>query len=123
MQSGSKDAENYLALNSLYGELFGDPQLLIKLAQKTAAGYYALGTMYEFGKGIPMDKSKAVLAYTKSAQRNYPDAQFALGRCYYYAIGVKRDYSRAHFWFKKAANANHAGAVEALKNFVVEEED
>ena len=123
MQSGSKDAENYLALNSLYGELFGDPQLLIKLAQKTAGGYYALGTMYEFGKGIPVDKSKAVLAYTKSAQRNYPDAQFALGRCYYYAIGVKRDYSLAHFWFKKAANANHAGAVEALKNFVVEEED
>lgn len=123
MQGGSKDAENYLALNSLYGELFGDAKLLIELAQKTAAGYYALGMMYEYGKGIPVDKSKAVLAYTKSAQRNYPDGQFALGRCYYYGIGVERDYSLAHFWFKKAASSNHTGAVEALKKFVVEEDD
>lgn len=123
MQNGSKEAECYLAQHSLYGEFFGDRRQLVELAQKSAAGYYALGTMYEYGKGLPVDKVQAVLAYTKAAQKNNIDAQFALGRCYYYAIGVKKDYSLAHVWFKKAAAADHTAAKEALKNFIVEEDD
>ena len=114
MYKGNKDAEKYVAENGIFGELFTDKNLLIKLAEMTPAGLYNLGRMYEYNLGIPVNRKKAFLAYSAAAWRKHTEAKFALGRCYHYGIGTARNRSLAHHWYKNALAESHPEAQAAL---------
>ena len=114
MSGGNEKAKNYIAENGIFGELFTDRNLLIKLAQMTPAGLYNLGRMYEYNLGIPMDKKKAFHAYSAAAWQKNTEAKFALGRCYHYGIGTARNRSLAYHWYKNALEDKHPEAQAAL---------
>ena len=114
MFNGSADAVEYLAEHSVYGEIFTDKNLMLRLAKKTIGGYYRLGRIYEFGIGIPVNRQKAFEAYKEAALHEHPEALYALGRCHHYGIGTERSRSAAQYWYKKALDSQHPSAKKAL---------
>ena len=70
--------------------------------------------MYENGRGIPQDYSKAIYWYQKAAEQGFPQAQINLAMMYENERGVPRDYSKAIYWYKKAAEQREQKAVEKL---------
>ena len=90
-----------------------------------------VGTMYEYGKGVSIDKEKAFKWYKKSAEQNFDSSQVALGRMYYNGYSFyryqiksdvkteevkvfKKDYNKAFEWFLKAANQDNDTAQFGL---------
>ncbi len=72
---------------------------------------YALGFMYEEGKGVKQDYAKARELYMKAAKQGSIDAQTNLGAMYDDGRGVKRNYKKAVEFYKKAAKQ---GGVQLL---------
>jgi TPR repeat protein len=64
---------------------------------------------------VPSDYSEAALWYRKSAEQNYPRAQYDLGYMYYFGYGVPRDRVRAHDLFEQAAAQGDENAKQALR--------
>jgi TPR repeat protein len=63
-----------------------------------------LGSMYELGKGVTKDMSKAAEWYHKAADQGDAEAQTGLGFLYYFGDGVVLDMGKAAEWFEKSAN-------------------
>lgn len=74
---------------------------------------FALGTMYQTGKGAPEDRKQALDWFRKAAEHGNPYAQTLLGNAYRDGAGVGQDAARAFDFYQKAAVANN---VEALRN-------
>jgi TPR repeat protein len=72
-------------------------------AQGDAGAQGILGILYDQGRGVPQDYTKARLWYEKTAAQGNADAQTLLGVLYYYGRGVPQDYMRAHMWLNLAA--------------------
>lgn len=123
MDKGSADAEKYIAENGVIGEIFSNIPLLIELAHKTPVGVFRLGRMYEFGRGLPVDKKMAFLLYDKAAKKNVAEAQYAVGRCYHYGIGQKQDLTLADHWYGKAAGQNYWPAYAAQKKLELDKRE
>ncbi|KAI7817195.1 hypothetical protein BC939DRAFT_466762 [Gamsiella multidivaricata] len=70
--------------------------------------------MYNYGKGVLQDYSKAMEWYLKAANRGHADAQFILGTMYNCGMGVPRDHSKAREWCLKAADQGHVDAQYSL---------
>ena len=70
---------------------------------KNAVEQYNLGVLYDEGRDVKQDYSKAAYWYGKAAEQGYASAQFNLGTLYYNGQGVVQDYSKAVHWFEKAA--------------------
>lgn len=62
-----------------------------------------IGYMYDAGHGVPMDPSRAVSWYRKSAEHGYAAAQFNLGMMYAAGRGVTQDSAQAQYWLAQAA--------------------
>jgi uncharacterized protein len=78
--------------------------LLQPLADKgDKAAQYALGSIFEGGKGVPVDKSEAAKWYTLSAKQGYAKAENALGTLYAEGQGVPKDLNEALKWHRLAA--------------------
>lgn len=75
-----------------------------------------LGTLYDFGLGIPQDYVQARQWYQKAATQGLAAAQFHLGMLYLTGGGVHQDYVQAAKWFEKAAARGNAEAQWALGN-------
>jgi len=69
-----------------------------------AEAQYRLGVMYEFGRGVAVDKAQAMTLLRKSAAQGNDSAQQELGVIYATGDGVAQDNSQAVAWFRKAAN-------------------
>ena len=70
-----------------------------------------LGICYGKGQlGLQKDEKKAFLWYEKSAEQNYPAAQYNLGLQYMKGIGVEKDDSKAIPWYLRAAKSGSADA-------------
>jgi TPR repeat protein len=63
----------------------------------------ALGLMYQYGSGVPIDYGKAVHYFQLAANAGYPDAESNLGIMYYYGLGVAVDRKLAFNCFEQAA--------------------
>jgi TPR repeat protein len=70
-------------------------------------GNYALGKMYESGRGVEKDYIKAVELYQKAAAREHPGAQARLPGMYLAGRGVSRDVSKTREWFKKSCENDY----------------
>ncbi len=77
-----------------------------------------LGTMYDYGQGVPQDDAKAVKWYRKAAEQGNAGAQYNLGVMYGNGQGVPQDYAQAHMWYNLAASRLPPGEKrdEAVKN-------
>jgi TPR repeat protein len=87
--------------------------LRTQAAQGDADAQYTLGTLYEFGIGVPQDYTKAREWYEKAAAQGNAIAQKQLGTLYEFDSGVPQDYAKARQWYKQAADQ---GLAEAQYN-------
>lgn len=79
-----------------------------------ASAQVRLGSLYEFGNGVPQDDAQAVVWYRKAAEQGNVNGQWALGCQYENGHGVPLDYAEAALWYRKAAEQGDAGAQQGL---------
>ena len=64
---------------------------------------YNLGQIYNEGKGVLVDKAKALHWYSKAGEQGHAKAQQVLGVMYRFGFGVPKDDAKAAYWYRKAA--------------------
>ena len=82
--------------------------------QGNADAQYRLGLMYEHGRGVDQDATKAAEWYRKAAELEHPQARTNLGSLYYHGRGVERDLAQALRWYQMAADQGRAVAQTNL---------
>lgn len=84
-------------------------RLMKPLAEKgDAKAQHNLGVMYDYGRGIPQDFSKAREWYRRAAEQGTPEAQHNLGLMYYNGQGIPQNYTEAAKWYRRAADQGMA---------------
>ena len=81
--------------------------------QGNAEAQWYIGSMYDFGYGLPQDYAEAVNWYRAAAEQGDIRGQFALGVMYSEGQGVPQDYAEAAKWFRKAAEQGFASITSA----------
>ncbi len=71
--------------------------------QGDANAQFNLGSMYEYGDGVPQDDTEAVRWYRLAAAQGYAYAQSLMGQMYDLGLGVPQDDVQAHMWLSLAA--------------------
>lgn len=91
-------------------------ETLVPLAEGgDAQAQYALGRLYQQGRGVATDAQAAAGWYAKAAGKGHAAARYRLGKLYEIGESVKQDYFRASEWYRLAADiGNHAEAQFAL---------
>ncbi len=69
-----------------------------------------VGVMYSLGRGVVLDRAKAVQWFRKAAEQGHDSAQNNLGKSYFKGQGVSRDYDMAKQWYEKAVEQGNAQA-------------
>ena len=64
---------------------------------------FNLGVLYDEGRGVTRDRSKAIEWWTRASENGDPQAQHNLGLAYLAGTGVPRDFKQAIHWLKKCA--------------------
>ena len=73
-----------------------------------------LGLLYELGRGVPQNCSKAAEWVTKAAQNGNVAAEYNLGLRYKDGDGVPANLSQAENWLRKAASHKNPNAARVL---------
>ena len=85
------------------------------LAEKgDAEAQLILGSMYDFGLGVPQDYKEAVKWYRLAAEQGDAFAQLSLGEIYDHGKGVPKDFKEAVKWYRLAAEQGNVFAQEKL---------
>lgn len=82
--------------------------------QEHPEAQYALGRMYEYGRGVERSDSEAIKWYLKSASKDVVDAQYRLAVLNDNGWGIARNYEEAVHWYQKAADRGHVLAQHDL---------
>ncbi len=85
-------------------------RVFLKAEQGDTKSQYAMGEMFEKGKGTSKDIKKAFEWYSKAAKQNDKKAAYKVGRAYLDGKGVSKNYKKAYDWFKKSAQEKYARA-------------
>lgn len=86
-------------------------------SQKVSDAEFLIGYLYEHGKGLPRDYTKAIENYRVSALHGYAPAENNIGSLYERGLGVRKDLPLAFQWYRAAAlHGNPAGQLN-LGNF------
>jgi len=83
---------------------------LPKAEKGEAKAQYDIGNMYERGKGVLMDQSKAFEWYAKAAQQGHDKAAFKVGFSFLRGQGVNKNFGKALKWLKISASKNNVRA-------------
>jgi TPR repeat protein len=75
---------------------------------------FDLATMYDTGKGVPLDPAKAFVWYERAAKQGQKAAQFNLGVMFEDAIGVPKDLVQAYLYYSLAVNGGPPYAARNL---------
>lgn len=75
---------------------------------------YAVGRLYEKGRGVDKDYAIAIKWYRSAAEKGHADSQYRLSVAYAYGLGVKKDEAAAVVWIRKAANNGQKRAQKSL---------
>lgn len=98
-------------------ESHDDPQLRMLYADAQSGSLdaqYALGQVYEYGRGITQDDTAAVCWYRKAADQGLADAQYRLGVLYDNGWGLSVDKAEAVRLYRLAAEQQHDFAQHDL---------
>lgn len=109
MRTGNWDTVLVSGLNAQQIELYR-----ISAEQGDASAQFKMALMYDRGKGMPQDYSKAVKWLRKSAEQDFVKAQYNLGGMYSSGQGVQQDHAEAAKWYRKAAERGFASAQKNL---------
>jgi len=77
-------------------------------------GCFAVGVMYEDGKGVTKNAKRAVDLYKSACDQNYATACYNLGLMYGNARGVPTDLKRAADLYKRACDGGNAASCNNL---------
>ena len=83
---------------------------LPKAEQGNVKSQYAIGEMYEKGKGTEPDSQNAFKWYVKAAGKGNKKAAYKVGLFYYKGNAVSKDYKKSRTWFIKSADKHYARA-------------
>ena len=83
---------------------------LPKAEQGNVKSQYAIGEMYEKGKGTETDSQNAFKWYVKAASQGNKKAAYKVGLFYYKGTAVSKDYKKARTWFTKSADEDYVRA-------------
>ncbi|HHH48348.1 MAG TPA: sel1 repeat family protein [Gammaproteobacteria bacterium] len=83
---------------------------LAKAEQGDSKAQYAVGEMYEKGRGVGRDPRKAFSWYSKSSQKGNMKAEYKLGLAYLNGTGIRRDYRKARDWLQKSSDKGYVRA-------------
>jgi len=86
-----------------------------------SSAQYNLGRMYELGIKVPVDGSKALVWYKKSADQGYANAQYRLAISKLYGKNTGRDEKLGRQWLSAAASNGHQIAKNLLANLTGQE--
>lgn len=89
---------------------------LVKAEQGDAKAQYAIGQMYEKGRGTDKDTRLAFSWYSKSTQKGYTKAEYKLGMAYLSGKGIRKNSRKAYEWLKKSSDK---GYVRAQYNLAI----
>lgn len=103
--SAANDAGDYAKARSLWLPL---------AEQGYVAAQYALGQLYEKGRGVDRDFAEALEWYRKAAEKGHADSQYRLAVGYGYGLGVRKDEAVAMEWLRKAAENGQKRAQKSL---------
>ena len=76
-------------------------------ARGHANAQYQIGTLHEYGRGVPQSDAEAVKKYTSAANQGHAAAQYRLGILYDNGWGVAQNDFEAVQWYKMAAESGH----------------
>ena len=87
--------------------------------QNFALAQVALGSMYDYGRGVPQNYTKAIEWYEKAANQGIADVQYRLGKMYAEGLcdetlSVLQTETKARDWLQKAAAQGHKAAADDL---------
>lgn len=80
-----------------------------------AEAQYNLGLLYHGGKGVKLDRGRALEWYLRAATGGFPRAQYKVAELYESGDGTRPDLSKAHFWFSMAKRAKFEDAGKRRK--------
>lgn len=83
-------------------------------AQNERDAQFLLGYLYENGKGLSRDFTKAAENYRNAAMQGYAPAENNLAALYQHGHGVPRDFSLAFHWYSLAAQHGSPMAQQNL---------
>jgi hypothetical protein len=83
---------------------------LPKAEQGNVQSQYAVGEMYEKGKGAVRDEKKAFDWYMKAAKQGHKKAAYRVGLFFYEGSSGAQDFHQARSWFNKSAEKNYVRA-------------
>jgi len=86
-------------------------------SQNKPDAQFVLGYLYEHGKGLPLDYSKAAENYRRSALQGYSSAETNLGGLYHQGNGVPLDPAISFHWYQLAAQHGNPVAQQNLGTF------
>lgn len=90
--------------------------LKTKAATGDITAQNTLGHMYDFGTGVPQNKTEALRWYRLAAAQNDADAQTNIGDMYRRGIGISEDHTEAVKWYRLAADQGDAKANAKARN-------
>ena len=85
--------------------------------QNVPEAQFLLGFLYEHGKSVPRDYSKAAENYRSAALQGYAAAENNLGALYHHGTGVPRNMALAFQWYRAAALHGNRVAQQNLGTF------
>jgi TPR repeat protein len=121
VEEGNLDAVSGLA--KLYEEISEyDPsefENVIKWYEKAGelgsdTSYHNLGVMFNSGRGVKKDQTKAAYYFRKAADMGYAGSQNNLGWAYYKGEGVEKNYGLAIYWITRAIEQGEPFAYSSL---------
>jgi len=75
---------------------------------------YAIGRLYEKGRGVERNFETAISWYRKAAERGHADSEYRIAVGYAYGLGVARDEAEGLSWLRRAANHGQKRAQKVL---------
>ena len=86
-------------------------------SQNKPDAQFVLGYLYEHGKGLPLDFTKAAENYRRAALQGYPPAEMNLGALYRRGDGVPKAPPTSFHWYQLAAQHGNRVAQQNLGTF------
>lgn len=83
---------------------------LAKAEQGDPKAQYAVGEMYEKGRGVDRDLRSAFSWYSKASQKGNMKAEYKLGMAYLNGKGIRKNYRKAYEWLKKSSDKGYVRA-------------
>src|SRR6516225_6603750 len=100
---------------------------LVQYRKAAAQGYadaqFALGSMYDKGRGVPQNYGEASKWCRKPAEQGYAHSQFNLALMYSTGLGVRQDYVQAHMWVNLALAGPQLEAMPNIRDKAIKHRD